>query len=143
VSPTDSNRTQALNIAVVTDGGETVSRHFGRARFYLVATIANGEVVARELRAKAGHEDFAGRGHGSHEPGEPRGYGHDAPAKHRAMTDSIRDCDVLIAGGMGRGALGALQAIGIETVITDERDISVAVGRYVRGDLPSLNDRLH
>jgi predicted Fe-Mo cluster-binding NifX family protein len=132
-----------VKIAIATNDGETVSRHFGRARSYLVATVRYGKVVAQELRPKAGHDDFGGRGNGTHEVGRPRGYGHGATDKHRAMTDPIRDCNVLIAGGMGQGAWEAVHAIGIEPVMTDERDVSRAIERFIRGDLPSRDDRLH
>jgi predicted Fe-Mo cluster-binding NifX family protein len=132
-----------MKIAVVTNDGKTINRHFGRARFYLVVTMEGGRVIDRELRPKAGHDDFVGRGHESHEPGEPRGYGHGATKKHRAMTQAILDCGVLIAGGMGQGASASLQACGIQTVLTDERDISEAIERLVQGNLPNLLNRLH
>jgi predicted Fe-Mo cluster-binding NifX family protein len=141
--PEEQQRTQSVKIAVVSNNGETISRHFGKARSYLVVTVENGEVVARELRSKASHEDFAGHQHGTPEPGQPRGYGHGSQAKHRAMTETIGDCDFLIAGGMGQGAFASLQAVGIETVMTDERDVSQAVERFIQGDLPNLTDRLH
>jgi predicted Fe-Mo cluster-binding NifX family protein len=142
VSLPDPPVPKSLKIAVVTNNGETISRHFGRARSYLVVTIEDGRVVDRELRAKAGHDDFAGN-HGDHVAGQPRGYGHSAPEKHRAMTESILDCGVLIAGGMGQGAHQAVQEAGIEALTTEERTIEVAIDRYLRGDLVNATDRLH
>lgn len=139
----ESPETRSTRIAVVTNDGETISRHFGRASFYLVVTIEDGRVIDRELRSKAGHDDFAGRGHESHEPGEPRGYGHGAAEKHLTMTQAILDCGVLIAGGMGQGASASLQAAGIQTVLTDERDVSKAIERFAQGNLANLLDRLH
>lgn len=132
-----------MKIAVVSDNGETISRHFGRARSYLVVTVEEGEVVARELRSKANHQDFADRQHEIRTPGTPRGFGSGSHDKHRAMTETISDCDFLIAGGMGQGAFSSLQAAGNETVMTDERDVSRAVERFVAGDLPNASDRLH
>lgn len=141
--PEEQQRTQSAKIAVVSNDGETISRHFGKAHSYVVVTVQNGEVVARELRSKANHKDFAGHQHEAPEPGQPRGYGHGSQAKHRAMTDTIRDCDFLIAGGMGQGAFASLQAVGIETVMTDAHDVAEAVERFIQGDLPNLTDRLH
>ena len=132
-----------MKVAVITNNGETISRHFGKARSYLVVTVVDGEVVAQELRPKASHENFAGHQHETPEPGQPRGYGHGSAAKHRAMTETIGDCDFLIAGGMGQGAFASLQAVGIETVMTDERDVLEAIERFIKGDLPNLADRLH
>lgn len=132
-----------MKVAVITNNGETISRHFGKARSYLVVTVVDGEVVAQELRPKASHENFAGHQHEAPEPGQPRGYGHGSAAKHRAMTETIGDCDFLIAGGMGQGTFASLQAVGIETVMTDERDVLEAIECLIQGDLPNLADRLH
>ena len=139
----ESPKFRSMKIAVVTNDGKTINRHFGRARFYLAVTMEGGRVIDRELRPKVGHDDFVGRGHESRVPGEPRGYGHGAAEKHRAMTEAILDCGVLIAGGMGQGAFASLQAAGIHTVLTDERDVSEAIERLVEGNLPNLVDRLH
>ena len=37
-------------IAIATDDGETVSSHFGRARFYEVLSFSDGKVIKRERR---------------------------------------------------------------------------------------------
>ena len=39
-------------IAIATDDGETVSSHFGRARFYEVLNFSDGKVTKRERRKK-------------------------------------------------------------------------------------------
>jgi predicted Fe-Mo cluster-binding NifX family protein len=44
---------------------------------------------------------------------------------------------------MGRGAFESLRKADIATVITDERNVALAIERFVRGDLPNLDDRLH
>jgi predicted Fe-Mo cluster-binding NifX family protein len=141
--PEEQQSTRAVKIAVVTNNGETISRHFGRARSYLVVTVEDGEVIAQELRPKANHDDFARHQHGADEPGRTRGYGHGSQAKHTAMAEAIGDCDLLIAGGMGQGAFESLQAVGIEPVITDERDISEAIRRFIQDDLPNRTELLH
>lgn len=57
-----------MKIAVVSDDGETISEHFGRARCYVVLTIEDGEVVALETRARAGHSTFTGHSSEEHDP---------------------------------------------------------------------------
>ncbi len=47
-----------MKIAAVTDDNETISQHFGRAMKYSVLLIDEGQVVDRELREKANHQDF-------------------------------------------------------------------------------------
>jgi len=39
-----------MKIAVISDDGKTISRHFGRAPYYLVLTVEDGKIVAREQR---------------------------------------------------------------------------------------------
>jgi len=95
--------------------------------------VEEGRVVERETRPKVGHREFMGAG--AVEPGPE--------AKHRAMGEAIADCRALLAGGMGSGAFTAMQALGIEPVLTDESDISAAALRYAAGDLPNLAGRLH
>ncbi len=51
-----------MRIAVITDDGQTISQHFGRALHYLVVTIEEGKITQRELRDKVGHQHFAGEG---------------------------------------------------------------------------------
>ncbi len=132
-----------MKIAVVSDDGETISRHFGRAQFYVVIEVDDGEAVARETRPKVGHSTFANHGHESHGPQNPRGTGHGSQAKHQAMAETISDCEVLIAGRMGQGAFDSLEELGIEPVLTDVREITEAVTLFARGDLPNRIDLLH
>jgi predicted Fe-Mo cluster-binding NifX family protein len=128
-----------MKIAVVSSNGTSVSQHFGRASLYVVLTVEDGAVVARETRPKSGHGTFAGgEGSGS---GSRRGVG--PQIKHGLMADTIADCDALIAGGMGSGAMAAFRSRGIEPVLTDVRDIDEAALRLCRGDLPNLVDRVH
>ena len=130
-----------MKIAVVSDDGITISQHFGRAMFYVVSTVEGGKVVSKEKRAKAGHHTFAA--HEQHPEGEHHGFDAASEAKHRSMADTIADCQVLLAGGMGRGAYESLKSYNIKPVVTDEENIDRAVQLYVDGKLPNLMDRVH
>ena len=47
-----------MKIAAITDDGQTISMHFGRAQYYLICTVENGEITAPliiEALRKAGH----------------------------------------------------------------------------------------
>ena len=59
------------------------------------------------------------------------------------MAEVIRDCEVLIAGGMGGGAYEAMRSYNIETIVTDVTDIQEAVKLYLDGKLKNLMERLH
>ena len=58
-----------MKIALVTEDGQTISQHFGRAAHYLVVTIEDGKIIGRQLRDKLGHTHFANTPH-VEQPGE-------------------------------------------------------------------------
>ena len=136
-------------IAAVTDDGTTVGAHFGRARAYLVCAVSEGRIVSEELRDKpAPHGTGAHRhGHDGHrEEGrgeEGHGHGPGASARHAAMVAPIRDCHVVLARGMGRGAHAALREAGLTVILTDESSIADAVRAYLDGTLEHRPERLH
>jgi len=130
-----------MKIAVVSKDGKTVSQHFGQAPLYVVVTVEDGKIVARETREKAGHHTFAP--HRPKDPGEKHGCGRGAPARHVRMMESIADCQVLIAGGMGWGAYDSLRSHNIEPIVTDIKTIEEAVKLYLEGKLLNLMERLH
>lgn len=132
-----------MRIAAVSDDGVRISQHFGRAPYYVVLTVEDGKVLDREMRAKAGHRTFAGQSHPEPAAGGRRGYAPGSETKHRAMAETIGDCQALLTGGMGWGAFESLRAYGIEPVVTDVSDVEEAALRYAHGDLPNLMERLH
>ena len=138
-----------MKIAVVTDDGKTVCKHFGHARYYSIFTIKDGKITGTEQREKAGHSSV----HGSPvniEPGRNRSHGNhagchgvNAAASHNNMMANITDCKLVIAGGMGWGAHESLKQAGIDAIITDVNDIDEAVAQYLNGTLTDRKDRLH
>ncbi len=132
-----------MKIAAISEDGTTVSQHFGRAPYYVVVTVEDGKVVSKEKRDKAGHHTFTAHQEEHLAPGERHGYDAGAQARHATMAQSIDDCQVLIAGGMGWGAYESLKSRGIETVVTDVEGIDEAVKFYLQGKLPNLMERLH
>ena len=135
-----------MKIAVVSDDGTTISQHFGRAPFYVVITIENGKMIAREKREKPGHVTFAGEPHAHEAHGaDARGHGFDAASqsKHQRMASAICDCEVLLSRGMGAGAYQSLQSANIRPMITDRANIEDAVLAYLDGSLVDHTERLH
>jgi len=132
-----------MKIAAVSDDGVSISQHFGRAPHYVVLTIEEGQIVSDELRPKVGHHTFASQEHSHAAPGERHGCDAGSEPKHRLMAETITDCEVLIAGGMGWGAYESLRVRGIRPIITDLTNIREAVLRLLRGELPDQMERLH
>jgi len=134
-----------MKIAVVTDDGKKISVHFGRATKYAVYTVEAGQIVAQELRAKMGHQDFAGEAHYDHEHRHKTGHGqgqHSAE-KHQRMFATITDCDVLLARGMGQGAYAGLEQANVRPILTDIADVETAVTAVIEGKIVNHMERLH
>jgi len=133
-----------MKIAAVSEDGVTISQHFGRAPFYIVVTVENGQIVARERRDKMGHAQFAGEPQETHAASAPRhGFDPAAQSRHARVAASIADCQVLLAGGMGAGAYESMRQAGIRPVITDIPTIDEAVKAVVEGRIVDHVERLH
>lgn len=132
-----------MKIAAVSEDGMTISQHFGRAPFYMVITVENKTIVAREKRDKMGHAQFSGEPHVEGE--DPRGHGFDpaAQSRHASMAAAIADCQVLLARGMGAGAYESMKAAGIQPVVTEIATIDEAVNAYISGSLVDHTEKLH
>jgi len=89
-----------MKTVVVTNGGLTISQHFGRATHYAALTMEDGEIVKREMRDKLGHAHFVGQEETHHEPGELHGFSPGAQDRHVQIIEAIKDCQVLLARGM-------------------------------------------
>jgi predicted Fe-Mo cluster-binding NifX family protein len=127
-----------MKVGVVTDDGRTISSHFGRAQYYLVYDIVDGMVKGKEMRPKASH----------HRPGmEPHVEGHQhglgEASFHDNMLSNVRDCEALIAGGMGMGMYEAIRGAGIKPFLTEMTSADQAVEAYVKGSLVDRPERLH
>ncbi len=132
-----------MKIAIVTNDGLTVSQHFGRARFYLVVEMDGGKEVDRELRRRFTPHLSGNAGHGeAHAPGQPHGTGPEAMRRHAAMAEAIKDCQFLIAGGMGTGAVQAMEASGIKVILTDLTEINRVIEAFADGTLQDRRERM-
>ena len=121
---------QHMRIALATLNGNSVTAHFGRTKAFAIIDLEDGAEVRRELR-EVGSSDCD-----NHQ--EPGHHG-----RHHVLVDTIRDCAVVIAGGMGHPIQDRLQEAGLEVVLTDTRSIDDAVQQYAAGTLAHDPDRAH
>ncbi len=135
--------TAIIKVAAITDDGAIISQHFGRAQFYLVATVENGQIVNRELRSKLGHAHFVSLPHPEEQPGQPHGMDPASHNKHLQMAEAIADCEALLCRGMGMGAYESMKVRGIRPVVTDIAAIDEAVMAYIEGIIVDQIDKLH
>jgi predicted Fe-Mo cluster-binding NifX family protein len=119
-----------MKIAVASDDGMALAPHFGRSRYFLVFEVMDGKIMGPESRAnvatafaqgECGHEE---RGHHAH--------------SHDALVTALHDCQVVMAGGMGRRAALDLQARGIQPLAVSFSGQAVeAVRAYLAGTIKS------
>jgi hypothetical protein len=76
-----------MKVACITDDGKTISAHFGRARHYAVLTVEDGRIVARELRDKLGHGQFAPQEEHGHDHGAAHGTDPASHDRHVRMAE--------------------------------------------------------
>ena len=131
-----------MKIAFITDDGKTISQHFGRAPYYLVLEVEDGEVVNREMRDKMGHTHFKSDEH-HHDSSKGSGMDAESHKKHTSMAQAIDDCETLICGGMGMGAYQSMQQVGIIPIVTDLINIDEALQAYLARDLKDQTEKLH
>lgn len=117
-----------MKIAFASDDGRNVSRHLGRAEFYVVVELEEGEISSRRLIGKESNECNCGH----HDEGEE----HEQHAKkHKQIFEPIEDCDLLIAAGMGAGARKHAAELGVKVLLTKIRDVNQALAAYLEGKL--------
>jgi predicted Fe-Mo cluster-binding NifX family protein len=131
--------TKNNTIAFVTDDGKSISAHFGRALYYEVVTVQDGEVAERKRLNKDGHHTFGPDTHEHHSEGHEHNHDH----KHATMIAPLAGVNVLIARGMGMGAQQHLLASGIQPILTDAHTIDEAIEQFVAGVLVDNPRRLH
>jgi predicted Fe-Mo cluster-binding NifX family protein len=136
-----------MKVAIASDDGKNLSQHFGRAAFYIVYTIENDKVIAKEVRDKVGHHSFI-EGHGAescHDHGAQGAHGMDAASqnKHQSMLSAALDCHFIIAGHMGGGAYHSMVQQGIEPLLTDLKDSDEAIKAILEDRFENALDRLH
>lgn len=131
-----------MKIAIVTDDGRTVSRHFGRASHYSVLTVEEGAVVAREMRPKFSPHGSGLDAHEEHVSG-PHGVGPASDSRHDQMAEAIGDCSAVICGGMGQGAYARMAANGIRPIVTDIGDVDEAAIECAAGRIVDHTELLH
>jgi predicted Fe-Mo cluster-binding NifX family protein len=135
-----------MKIAIVSDDGQTISQHFGRAEKYIVVSLEQERITERKSLPKQGFCHSSHRHHGRHEyQSDPRGsgFGHRAEHSHELMFENIRDCDILLSRGMGRGAYLDLQSLGIRPIVTDIADIETAIGAVLNDTIIDHVENLH
>ena len=124
-----------MKIAIPSDEGTYLSQHFGRTLGFAVYEIKDDKIISQEYRKN----DFTGHIFGHHEQHQHQGEEHfdHAQHSHHRIINALNDCEVVIAGGMGRRLLDDLTGAGKKIYITSEPEISKVVEMFIEDTLQS------
>jgi predicted Fe-Mo cluster-binding NifX family protein len=118
MGPSAENNIASNSVAIATADGVSVADHLARSAAFVVADAASGG--AREVRQR----------------------GTDACGNHRSFIDLAAGCRAVICGGVGQGAVNALAAHGIETIVlAAPMTVEAALAGYASGTLPTTDVR--
>ncbi len=135
-----------MKIAVVTDDGMTVSRHFGQARHYAVLAVEGQRVTGRKMLDRGDTllpvDEHQAR-QGLTGEIDCHGTGTAAAASHLRMIQPIQDCQVLLARGMSWSARECLLGAGVRPILTDIESLEEAVQAYLDGTIVDHVEVLH
>ncbi len=108
-----------MKIAVASEDGVSISRHFGRSTCYMIFEATEEKIDQLESRPAVG-----GCGGHGHDHDHNQSETHD----HNSMVAPIADCAILVCGGIGQAAVEAVAAIGVLPVGAPEgMDAATAV----------------
>jgi len=108
-----------MKIAIPSNDGVNLSAHFGRCREFLIFEAGEGNARLVEKRANGGCHEHGGGNQG-----------------HAGFVAALRGCDAVLCGGIGAGAVAALQGGGIRVVMVQaEGSAEALAGAYVSGTL--------
>ncbi len=112
-----------MKVAITSQNQRTVSGHAGKTTRFVVFEVEDKKIINRSLLelevSNVLHEHF-----------------HGTPAPE--YVHPVLEMDVVITGSMGPGFPIKMEANGIEAVMTDEKDIDLAISKFLDGTLVRL-----
>jgi predicted Fe-Mo cluster-binding NifX family protein len=120
-------------IAVATIDGVSLSQHFGQSKGFVVFEVDGTKIISSEVRTNQDTPHKEGIcNHGDHQTPGASG--------HPGILGLLKDCTVVLCGGMGAGAAQSLLANGLKPVIVPGTcSAQEAAAAYVRGDAPAAS----
>ncbi|WP_337866758.1 NifB/NifX family molybdenum-iron cluster-binding protein [Ignavibacterium sp.] len=124
-----------FKIAFATNDGINTFAHFGRAKYFEVIEIENGNIKSRERREKP---DFHSNAEHNHQHDHQGHHG-----RHSTILGLVKDCDFVVAGGMGYGIYDFLVSEGKTPIVTTVKNIDEALSLLVENKLENHIEKLH
>lgn len=120
-------RKQPMRIAIPTDDQTSISAHTGRCAGFAIYSIEDQRASKVEYR-----ENTAGHAHHQAHGGSAEVHHHH---DHHGMIELLRDCDTVLAQGMGPRLITDLEAEGIKVIFTYETDATKAADALAKGEV--------
>ncbi len=124
-----------MKIAIPTANQKSIFGHFGKTPGVLIVSLDGNTIVSKDYIPN----NFTGHAQGLHQEHEQHVHSNAAGA-HAGIFSAIGDCNVVIAGGMGRRLYDEFRANNMEVFVTDETDIDRAVELYLNRRLDNRED---
>lgn len=124
-----------MKIAVATADGVSLSQHFGQSTGFVVFEVEGDAIRSRELRQirQTPHEGGICP-HGEHSGPQAQPEGGQGAHNQGGLAGVLGDCEVVLCGGMGRGAAQALVQLGFRPVVLAfAGSAEEAVSQYANG----------
>ncbi len=133
-----------MKIAIPSNDNVTISKHFGKTKGFVICETQDNKLVKKEYKQNT----FTGHAQGLHSADShehkhehhhehKHGHGHHS---HNAILEAIGDCEVVIAGGMGRRLYNDLEQNDIKVFVSTEENIDKALDMFFNGDLDNNTD---
>jgi len=107
-----------MRIAITSQNRKTVTDHAGKCRNFWLFDIESGQSKEKHLVELAIEETFH--------------------ANHAQIAEPLAGIQMLITGGLGPGLSRRLSQMGIQIVVTEEKDPETVVKAFLSGTLVSL-----
>jgi len=124
-----------MKIAIPSDEGTYLCQHFGRALGFTIFEVDNGQILNQEYRLN----NFTGHALGHHDEQHHHDAEHEEHSQqsHNRILNALHDCEVVIAGGMGRRLVDDLTGAGKKVIITTQIETCKAVEMFLADILRS------
>lgn len=133
-----------MNVAIATNDGDYVNRHFGRSDYFKIYHIENNQIVQVEMRPRNNSccSTNSGDCHQKQESHSGCGCRDNAEKKQEEMASEISDCDTIIAGGMGKNSYESLKAQGFDGVLTKYSWTEEAITAFMENKIENYAQQL-
>lgn len=129
-----------MKIALASDDGKNISRHFGRTAGFVIVELEKGKEIGREYRKNT----FTGHARGMHagpRNGDGHSHAHGGGHSHAGILGALGDCEAVISMGMGRRLYDDLASAGKKVFVTTEPSVDKAVELYAAQTLDDNPDK--